>query len=72
MSINDSDKLVSALQALKREQARELPPAERRRLLESIEAAYRIAKAEEVVADAKEATLGVIADLKGRSTSEIV
>jgi hypothetical protein len=64
MTIDGSDKLIAALQALTREQVAALPPAERRRLCEALEAAHRIAATEAIIADAKSAfKSGVLRDL---------
>jgi hypothetical protein len=63
-NIDASDKLIATLQALKREDVAALPPGERRRLVEALEQAHRIATTESIVADAQEGTSGVLADLK--------
>jgi hypothetical protein len=43
MTIDASDKLITSLQALTRDEVQALPPAERRRLIESLIAAHRVA-----------------------------
>ena len=57
MSIDRADRLVAQLGELTRADIGALPPAERRRLIEALEAAYRVARNEETVAEAKAATL---------------
>jgi hypothetical protein len=64
MTIDASDKLVAMLHALKREDVAALQPAERRRLIEALQNAHRIATTEHTVADAKEATSGVLIELR--------
>jgi hypothetical protein len=60
MTIDTADKLVAALQALQREEVQALPPAERRRLIESLIAAHRVAIGAEMTPQGK---AGVLADL---------
>jgi hypothetical protein len=56
MSIDRADKIVAQLAELTREDYGALPPVERRRLIEALEEAHRIAKVEETVAEARDAT----------------
>jgi hypothetical protein len=62
VTIDTADRLIAALQALQREEVQALPPAERRRLIESLIAAHRVAIAAEMTPPAGKA--GVLADLK--------
>jgi hypothetical protein len=70
MTIERSDRIVALLGKLTREDYGALPPVERRRLIESLEEVHRIAKTEEAVAEAKEATTGVLADPKAGKRSQ--
>jgi hypothetical protein len=72
VSIDRADKIVSLLGELTRADIGALPPAERRRLLEALEEAHRIATTETIFADAREAMApktGILHDLTkdGRS-----
>jgi hypothetical protein len=60
VNIEASDKLIDTLQALDATKVAELPPAERRRLVEALEQAHRVAEGEATVAGAKS---GVLRDL---------
>jgi hypothetical protein len=64
MTIDASDRIIAALQALDASKVAELPPAERRRLVEALATALRMASTENIVADAREAMSGVLAELK--------
>jgi hypothetical protein len=66
-TIDASDRLIAALWALSREQIDALPPAERRRLVEALDHALRIAKGEDaVVARARSGVLADLRDGRGR------
>jgi hypothetical protein len=68
MTIEASGKLISQLQALKQEDIAALPPAEKRRLIEALEAVHRVATWEETAARVREAN-GLLADLRGPNAS---
>ena len=73
MSIERCDRIVAQLAELKREDYGSLPPAERRRLIEALEEAHRLASVEEVIATAKAATTpkgGVIDRLRKGERSQ--
>jgi hypothetical protein len=60
MAIDALDKLVGKLQALTREEVKALSPAERRRLIEALIAAHRVAISTEMTPP----SAGLLADLK--------
>jgi hypothetical protein len=67
MNLEASDKLIAQLQAFDRAAIACLPPAERRRLLEALEAAHRVVSVETIVANARDAEArqtGVLAILR--------
>ena len=59
-----TDKLIAQLRALRRDDVGALPPAERRRLIDALAEAHRLASVEQTVAEAKESTSGVLTDLR--------